>query len=60
MGVLGFAYYDIFNSVFEKENLEMGVLGFAYYDIFNSVFEKENLEMGVLGLGPRRPNCHFR
>ena len=27
MGVLGFADCDIFNSVFEKENLEMGVLG---------------------------------
>ena len=27
LGVLGFACYIIFNSVFRKEDLEMGVLG---------------------------------
>lgn len=48
MGPLVIKY---FNSIFEKEDLEMGVLGFAHINIFITIYGEEDLGRGVLGRG---------
>ena len=51
MGVLDFAGYIIFNSVFGKEEFDLGVLDFAYINISITIYGEEELDLGVLGRG---------
>ena len=60
IGMLGFAYYIIYNTENGEETFNLGVLGFAYYNILISINDKETFDLRVLGRGPRRANRYLR
>ena len=51
IGILGFACFNVFNSVNDKEVFDLRVLGFAYCNIYNTDNDKETFDLGVLGRG---------
>ena len=51
MRVLGFAYYNIYNTNNDQEVFDLRVLGFAHINIFISINDKETFDLRVLGRG---------